>query len=105
MKWDFTIVVLLVEWSSFRGGLKAGFYCTLRKTIQRTTWFTKATKHTELETHRNIFIWRRYPRHIYIYIRICNLKLQMCVNNRRRQHVEKRMAKRFSEADTPRTTV
>jgi len=28
MKWDFKIVVLLVEWSSFRGGLKAGFYCT-----------------------------------------------------------------------------
>jgi len=27
MKWDFKIVVLLVEWSSFRGGLKAGFYC------------------------------------------------------------------------------
>ena len=24
MKWDFKIVVLLVEWSSFRGGLKAG---------------------------------------------------------------------------------
>ena len=29
MKWDFKIVVLLVEWSSFRGGLKAGFYCSL----------------------------------------------------------------------------
>ena len=29
MKWDFKIVVLLVEWSSFRGGLKAGFYCTM----------------------------------------------------------------------------
>ena len=28
MKWDFKIVVLLVEWSSFRGGLKAGFYCS-----------------------------------------------------------------------------
>ena len=28
MKWDFKIVVLLVEWSSFRGGLEAGFYCT-----------------------------------------------------------------------------
>jgi len=27
MKWDFKIVVLLVEWSSFRGGLKARFYC------------------------------------------------------------------------------
>jgi len=27
MKWDFKIVVLLVEWSSFWGGLKAGFYC------------------------------------------------------------------------------
>jgi len=27
MKWDFKIVVLLEEWSSFRGGLKAGFYC------------------------------------------------------------------------------
>ena len=27
MKWDFKIVVLLVEWSFFRGGLKAGFYC------------------------------------------------------------------------------
>ena len=27
MKWDFKIVVILVEWSSFRGGLKAGFYC------------------------------------------------------------------------------
>jgi len=27
MKWDFKIVVLLVEWSSFRGGLKAGLYC------------------------------------------------------------------------------
>ena len=25
MKWDFKMVVLLVEWSSFRGGLKAGF--------------------------------------------------------------------------------
>ena len=29
MKWDFKIVVLLVEWSFFRGGLKAGFYCTI----------------------------------------------------------------------------
>jgi len=29
MKWDFKIVVLLVEWSSFRGGLKAGFYCII----------------------------------------------------------------------------
>ena len=28
MKWDFKIVVLLVEWSSFRGGLKAAFYCS-----------------------------------------------------------------------------
>jgi len=27
MKWDFKIVVLLVEWSSFRGGLKAGLNC------------------------------------------------------------------------------
>jgi len=29
MKWDFKIVVLLVEWSSFWGGLKAEFYCSL----------------------------------------------------------------------------
>jgi len=29
MKWDFKIVVLLVEWSFFRGGPKAGFYCTI----------------------------------------------------------------------------
>jgi len=36
MKWDFKIVVLLVEWSSFQGGLKAGFYCTLNKTCY--TW-------------------------------------------------------------------
>jgi len=28
MKWDFKMVVLIVEWSYFRGGLKAGFYCT-----------------------------------------------------------------------------
>ena len=28
MKWDYKIVVLLVEWSSFWGGLEAGFYCT-----------------------------------------------------------------------------
>jgi len=28
MKWDFKMVVLIVEWSSFWGGLKAGFYCT-----------------------------------------------------------------------------
>jgi len=27
MKWDIKIVVLLVKWSSFRGGLKARFYC------------------------------------------------------------------------------
>jgi len=27
MKWDFKIVVLLVEWSAFRSGLKARFYC------------------------------------------------------------------------------
>ena len=31
MKWDFKIVVLLVEWSSFRGGLKAGFYCIIKQ--------------------------------------------------------------------------
>jgi len=34
MKWDFKIVVLLVEWSSFWGGLKAGFYC-IYNTAQR----------------------------------------------------------------------
>mgnify|MGYP007091372973 CR=1 FL=1 len=28
MKWDFKIMVLIVEWSYFRGGLEAGFYCT-----------------------------------------------------------------------------
>jgi len=28
MTWGFKIVVLLVEWSSFRGGLKARFYCS-----------------------------------------------------------------------------
>jgi len=28
MKWDFKMVVLIVEWSKFRGGLKAGFHCT-----------------------------------------------------------------------------
>ena len=27
MKWDFKMVVLIVEWSKFWGGLKAGFYC------------------------------------------------------------------------------
>jgi len=27
MKWDFKMVVLIVEWSLFQGGLKAGFYC------------------------------------------------------------------------------
>jgi len=31
MKWDFKIVVLLVEWSSFRGGIKAGFYCIIKQ--------------------------------------------------------------------------
>jgi len=31
MKWDFKIVVLLVEWYSFRGGLKAGFYCSFNQ--------------------------------------------------------------------------
>jgi len=28
MKWDFKMVVLIVEWSLFRDGLKAGFYCS-----------------------------------------------------------------------------
>jgi len=27
MKCDFKMVVLIVEWSLFRSGLKAGFYC------------------------------------------------------------------------------
>ena len=27
MKWEFEMGVLIVEWSGFRGGLKAGFYC------------------------------------------------------------------------------
>jgi len=27
MKWDFKMVVLIVEWSLFQSGLKAGFYC------------------------------------------------------------------------------
>jgi len=27
MKWNFRMVVLIVEGSWFRGGLKAGFYC------------------------------------------------------------------------------
>ena len=27
MEWDFRMVVLIVEWSSFQGGLRAGFYC------------------------------------------------------------------------------
>jgi len=29
MKWDFKIVVLLVEWSSFQGGLIAALHCTI----------------------------------------------------------------------------
>ena len=28
MKWEFKMVVLIVEWSLFLGGLKAGFYST-----------------------------------------------------------------------------
>jgi len=27
MKWDYKMVVLIVEWSLFRGGRKAGFDC------------------------------------------------------------------------------
>jgi len=38
MKWDFKIVVLLVEWSSFRGGLKAGFYCITLLNITVLFW-------------------------------------------------------------------
>jgi len=29
MKWDFKMTVLIMEWSSFWGGHKAGFYCIL----------------------------------------------------------------------------
>jgi len=29
MKWDFKMLVLIVEWFLFQGGLKAGFYCIL----------------------------------------------------------------------------
>ena len=31
MKWDFKMVVSIVEWSYFRTGLKAGFYCSLKE--------------------------------------------------------------------------
>ena len=105
MKWDFKIVVLLVEWSSFRGGLKAGFYCTLRKTTKRTQNGSRKQQNTLSKKRTETYNFGGDILDTYIYIRICNLKLQMCVNNRRRPHVEKRVAKRFSEADTPRTTV
>ena len=33
MKCDFKMLVLIVEWSSFWGGLKEGFYCISFETI------------------------------------------------------------------------
>ena len=44
MKCDFKVVVLLVEWSSFWGGLKAGFYnLTTPSNINQTTGVTLQT--------------------------------------------------------------